>query len=176
MPDIAHSLIVQTNSRRTKPAVRTGLRAAFAMTCILICFVLAVLWIRSYTWRDRAVIPLTDTKFCRIDSEQGRLRFESYGPSMGEMVFSISALSLSDITRAWHRFTTEPEPGPGKQWRWEHSQTGRFFVHMPHWFLLGISGAVAALPWVAWRFSLRTFLLFTTGAAAVFGLLTWASL
>jgi hypothetical protein len=110
--------------------------------------VLVILWFRSYTWRDRMVVPLTDTRFCRIDSDHGKFELESYGPNMGEMVFSITALRHSDISAAWKRFTSTSQPGPGEQWRWEKSSTGRFFIHVPHWFLIGLCLAIATVPWL----------------------------
>lgn len=152
-----------------------GLRAAFTAVFALICFVLVVLWFRSYTWRDRMVIPLTATRFCRIDSDHGKFEFGSYGPNMGEMTFSVTALSHADISAAWKRFTDAPEPGPRKQWRWEHSSTGRFFIHVPHWFLLGLSAAIATLPWLPCRFSLRAFLIAISALAVMLGLLVWAN-
>jgi hypothetical protein len=119
------------------------------------------------------VIPLTDTRFCRFDSDHGKFEFESYGPNMGEMAFSVTALSHADISAAWKRFTDAPQPGPDEQWRWEHSSTGRFFIHIPHWFLLGLSAAIATLPWLPWRFSLRALLIAIAAFAGMLGLLVW---
>ncbi len=121
------------------------------------------------------VVPLTATRFCRIDSNHGKFEFESYGPDMGEMAFSVTALSYANISAAWKRFTDAPEPGPGKQWRWEHSSTGRFFIYVPHWFLLGLSAAIATLPWIPWRFSRRAFLITIAALAVMLGFLVWVN-
>lgn len=173
MPDIVHTPVAKANSQRTQPKVRVGLRAAFTIIFVLICFVLVILWFRSYTWRDRMVVPLTATRFCRIDSDHGKFEFESYGPNMGEMAFSVTALSHADISAAWKRFTDAPQPGPGTQWRWEHSSTGRFFIHIPHWFLFGLSTAIATLPWLPWRFSRRAFSIAIAVFAVMLGFLVW---
>jgi hypothetical protein len=173
MPDIAHMLVAKANSQRMRPKVRVELRFAFTMTFVVISFVLLILWFRSYTWRDRMVVPLTDARFCRIDSEHGHFEFESYGPNMGEMVFSITALRHSEISAAWKRFTSMPQPEPGNHWNWEKWSTGRFFICVPHWFVLGLCLAMATVPWLPWsnRFSIRTLLIVMTliavGLAAI---------
>ena len=121
------------------------------------------------------VVPLGDTRFCRIDSNHGKLEYESYGPNMGEMTFSITAISHADISAAWKRFTDADEPGAGKRWQWEKSATGRFFVYVPHWFLIGVAAALASVPWLPWRLSLRTLLIATVVLAVLLGLLIWTN-
>ena len=46
-------------------------------------------------------------------------------------------------------------------------------ITIPHWFLIALSAAFAALPWLPWsnRFSLRTLLIATTVIALVLGML-----
>jgi hypothetical protein len=46
-------------------------------------------------------------------------------------------------------------------------------VLVPHWFLLVLAGTFAALPWLRWRFTLRTLLIATTLVAVVLGLAVW---
>jgi hypothetical protein len=43
----------------------------------------------------------------------------------------------------------------------------------PYWFPVLISGVLAAVPWIRWRFSLRTLLIATTIIAVVLGLIVW---
>src|SRR6478672_11082996 len=103
------------------------LRIAFSATCVIACVLQIVLWVRSYDWRDRIVIPLRTARFLRVDSNHGKVEFETYGQGMGEMSFSITAISHADITAAWDRaFPAVPQPKDRKQWRWEVSRTGRF--------------------------------------------------
>jgi hypothetical protein len=51
------------------------------------------------------------------------------------------------------------------------------FVAFPHWFLVIISVALTAVPWLRWkrRFSLRTLLVATTVVALALGLIIYAT-
>jgi hypothetical protein len=48
-----------------------------------------------------------------------------------------------------------------------------FSVVIPHWFVLIVLATCATLPWVRWRFSLRTLLIATTLVPVVLGLIVW---
>ncbi len=48
-------------------------------------------------------------------------------------------------------------------------------ISIPDGCLLLVAGAFAALPWLRWRFSLRTLLIAMTLVAAVLGLIVWAA-
>jgi hypothetical protein len=152
------------------------LRIAWSVFWGLAAVFLIVLWVRSYEWRDRIVIPLRTPRFLRVDSNHGKVEFETYGQGMGEMSFSITAISHVDITAAWDRsFPTVPQPVDRKQWRWE-SRTGRFFVYLPHWSLVTILAALAVVPWIRWprRFTLRTLFVATTLVAVLLGVVVGA--
>jgi hypothetical protein len=175
MSDAASILIEKANSLRPRRYERIVLRSIVSATFGLICLLSVVFLVRSYTWRDRMVVPLSDARFCRIDSDRGKFEFESYEPNMGEMSFSVTAFSRKKISKGWKRFMNVPEPGPGKQWRWERSTTGRFFIHVPHWFVLGLTLVFAAVPWLRWRYSLRALLVATTVLAMIFGFWAWST-
>jgi hypothetical protein len=55
----------------------------------------------------------------------------------------------------------------------EDSQVYR--LRLPYWCLILISVAFAAVPWIHWRFSLRTLLIATTLIAVVLGLIVYVS-
>lgn len=48
-------------------------------------------------------------------------------------------------------------------------------IYFRHWFPVMIFATAAALPWLPWRFSLRTLLIATTLLALVVGLVVWAA-
>lgn len=175
MSDTTSTLLERSNSLRPQRYERIVLRSSVSVVFGFICLLSVVFWIRSYTWRDRLVVPLSETRYCRIDSDRGKFQFASYGPNMGEMTFSVTALSHRDISEAWNRFMNVPEPGPGEQWRWERTTTGRFFIHAPHWFVVGIALVFTAMPWLRWRYSLRTILVAITLLATTLGLWGWAT-
>jgi hypothetical protein len=47
------------------------------------------------------------------------------------------------------------------------------FIYFPYWFSILLVTTLAALPWLRWRFSLRTLLIATTLVAVVLGLIVW---
>ncbi len=47
-------------------------------------------------------------------------------------------------------------------------------VRVPCWFAVLMSATLTAVPWIRWRFSLRTLLVATTLVAVVLGLAVWA--
>ena len=51
---------------------------------------------------------------------------------------------------------------------------GTIAFRFPYWFAAFILGMIAELPWLHWRFSLRTLLIATTLAAVVLGLIVRA--
>ena len=65
--------------------------------------------------------------------------------------------------------------------RFAYSVRPRFHYHreemwatLPHWFLLGTCMTFATVPWLRYRFSLRTLLIATTLVAVVLGLIVYA--
>jgi hypothetical protein len=49
------------------------------------------------------------------------------------------------------------------------------YVYVPHCFAAFLVAMFAALPWLRWRFSLRTLLIATTLIAVVLGLVVYAA-
>ena len=52
---------------------------------------------------------------------------------------------------------------------------GKLVIRVPYWFLLVGSSLMAAVPWLPWRFTLRTLLIATTLVAVVLGLIVYAT-
>ncbi len=86
----------------------------------------------------------------------------------GKTMFSWYSLPLS----------SEPKPLPRTTrgrfgvwwWTYGHGFGGKVSLLHP----IAIAAALAALPWLRWRFSLRTLLIATTLVAVVLGLIMWA--
>jgi hypothetical protein len=156
-----------------KRRLRIAVSVFFAVAAVLLC----VLWVRSYWWRDRIVIPLTAARTLRVDSDHGKFQFETYGKGMGEWYLSLTAIAHTEISAAWKSFTSSPEPQDRQQWRWEETHTGRFFVYVPHWFLVLLTASIAiitaAAPWIGRHFSRRTMLIAVTLLAVLLGLRIW---
>jgi hypothetical protein len=50
---------------------------------------------------------------------------------------------------------------------------GSFRIRVPYWFLFSLSAVFAAIPWLRWRFSLRTLLIATTLVAVGLGVIVY---
>src|SRR5689334_1540725 len=122
------------------------LRIAWSVAWGIVAGLLVVLWVRSYNFRDRAVVPLTRVRCLRVDSTHGGVHFETYGPAMGEWEASLSSVSQEELSA--RRIPTLPGyvPQDSKQWSWRHTHTGRFYVNGPHWFFALLCVTLLAAP------------------------------
>jgi hypothetical protein len=112
-----------------RPRILRLLRIAFSVMCGILCLLLIVLWVRSYSsaggWHTLTHIGADQIVF--YESVNGDLR-----------ILSLDAFMAATLS---------------------HWQPG--FV-VPYWSLVSSFVMLAALPWVRWRFSLRTLLIATT--------------
>jgi hypothetical protein len=143
------------------------LRIAFSAACLIASVLLIVLWLRSY--QNVEVLSRTSESkiWTYVISDSGTLSFgrrdlnqfesflppeaqgwtyEDYGPNIGRNV---------------SRFAFE----------WSAPEA---MIRAPAWFLALFSATSAILPWIRWRYSLRTLLIATTLLAVVLGLVVWS--
>jgi hypothetical protein len=145
-------------------------RIAVTALSLTACVLMIALWVRSYWWHDIAHCPLTSTpRMLCVYSLRGRI--------------TIAAV-------VWQK----DDPGP-TGWGWEPEFVPRFVpldapplfeyhilangidARFPHWLpipALATLSVAATLPWLRWRFSLRTLLIATTLVAAGLGFFIWA--
>jgi hypothetical protein len=77
----------------------------------------------------------------------------------------------------WQRFSFpipkglfEKDKPSSKQSSFKLDRSGRkIVIRVPHWFLVVMSSLVASIPWLAWRFSVRTLLIAITLVAVGLG-------
>ena len=147
------------------------LRIAWSAMCGVVCLLLVVLWMRSYSWRERIVLGIYGDRALQIGHVLGELRL---------VTFTQPGLSFwQPIDSPWGRSKL-----PLEEWRqgpWQKDVSGSplgfggrigdtgWLLYLPYWFLVLTAAAVAAIPWVLWRFSLRTLLIATTLVAVVLG-------
>jgi hypothetical protein len=152
-------------------ALRFTTSAVFGVLCRL----LLALWIRSYWRSDMALCQLPGKSLNRrtappltvgANSIQGRLSLfasDRITPNAEVVVQS------QPVVNSVFRLNNRPQP----TWAFGADQIGRH-ITVPHWFPTLLFGALAAVPWIRWCFSLRTLLLVTTLVAIVLGLAMWA--
>jgi hypothetical protein len=147
------------------------LRIAFSATCLIACVLLIVLWVRSYqnfggAWWDWATDSLT------IHSAFGHLVFVEEKENKPQFAFphwqlGAGSKPMIDPVNAEKDILNYHKSmgfGWGDQW-------GQRFLMAPHWFVAVLMGAIGGLPWLPWRFSLRTLLIATTLVAVALGLI-----
>jgi hypothetical protein len=137
------------------------LRIAWSVACSVVAVLLVVLWVRSYSFNDL---------LHRVDASGWMLGIES---DVGTSALIYGPLS------------TPPTPGMGpKGWFLQTTKAGasgiRFglkirnglvYLAAPYYVLALAIALVAVVPWVRFRFTLRTLLIATTLVAVVLGLI-----
>ena len=122
------------------------LRIAVTALSLTACVLLIALWVRSYWYWESLNWYFSTTKYINVSSDAGQL-----------------SLGVGDL----------PGVMPG-YWRGKPGvYVGGQFV-MPHLLLLLGTAVLSALPWLPWRFSLRTLLIATTLVAVVLGIIVAA--
>jgi hypothetical protein len=136
-----------------------NLRIAWSVFWGLACVLLVVLWVRSY-WRvDYFTYPFSSIE---VESRLGILVI-SESIDNGQN-WTWQSESISDLRKiglrggAEYLFAFQIKPAV-----------------VPVWFVLILLAALASLPWLRWRFSLRTLLIATTLVAVVLGLVVGAA-
>lgn len=81
----------------------------------------------------------------------------------------------SDLADTWAHLVTKPKV-VDRHFAWISGGSGiqRFTqLRFATWLPAGVFAALAAMPWLRWRFSVRTLLIATTLLAALLGLSAW---
>jgi hypothetical protein len=147
-----------------RPRVVWYLRIAFSAVCGIACVLLAVLWLRSY-WRFDYVSGMaTASRQVEIFAIKGRL--------------AIGTWAETTMAPWGHRSNPVAESQSTLQILERHENAIGFgivkpSVVMPYYFVVFVAGVFATLPWLRWRFSLRTLLIATTSVAVVLGAIVY---
>lgn len=138
------------------------LRIAFSVACGIACVLLVVLWVRSY-WQQVGLGAHTNSRFIQALSRQGRL-IVSVGTEPG-----FGAFGWGYGTNPIEHHIDNTIYG-GNSFRIV-TFTNANGILIPHWFALIVLSTLTALPWLSYRFSLRTLLITTTLIAVILGLI-----
>jgi hypothetical protein len=133
------------------------LRIAVTALSLTACVLLIALWVRGYGTIDTFRGRLTATRAIGFESNEERL-----GVGLYKVPFSGTA------------------PAPMRSNRIELPPRNRFgfgamrttdvlSVVVPPWCVVVLFAAIAAAPWISWRFNLRTMLIVTTLVALALG-------
>jgi hypothetical protein len=134
------------------------------------CLFSTALWVRSYWWVDAVAWKVPGPRTLGAMSRRGWVQLTAGEPTVDAGVQPVN--NVLGFTR--YSFLTVDLPislGP----RWEFGNvagptTTTLYAIVPLWFPAAIAGAIAVLPWLRWRFSLRTLLVVMTVVALGLGL------
>jgi hypothetical protein len=133
-------------------------RIAATALSLTACVLLVALWVRCYWWRDLSA-PLLISRI-PTSIHQGKVVYvETQKRSTADMPDPL----VNGYLPPWISFSYKGFTVRG---------TG---VAVPVWALIPPMAAIAALPWIRWRFSVRTLLIATTLVAVVLGIVVAAS-
>jgi hypothetical protein len=140
------------------------LRIAFSALCGVACVLSIVLWVRSFSYWDDAVLRISSKAIHPISAE-GRIIIWIQ-PTTFKWGFWLDTDPIS-----MHQ---SPDGGERHAWFsisfWPSGPT----ISVAHCVLVMVAGACAIIPWCPIRFSLRSLLIATTATAAIFGVILWA--
>jgi hypothetical protein len=134
-----------------------NLRVAWSVMCGVFCLLLIALWERSYWWCDVVEGTVTSSRGFRLASESGDVGGRLFNTKGGWRIYSVETAVLNSRT-GWNP--------SGFYWSWQLGP----WVQVRHWFALMLVATCAVVPWIRWRFSLRTLLIAATVVAVILGL------
>jgi hypothetical protein len=131
------------------------LRIAWSVACGVLAVLLIVLWVRSYWFID--IVHLSRRSLVSMTGEL-------------LVVEHINRYGITDL---------KASKGEPRLHIWGTSYVaGEVIVELigkrltlPFWFTITATSLATAMPWIRWRFSLRTLLIATTLVAVVLGLI-----
>ena len=164
-----------------RPRLIRWLRISVSAVCVVVCGLLIGLWVRSYSaphivsnlWAGvqfDGQIPTVKSWILYSRLGQFTLVVYELPPSPGSARnrkgrFAETQNIIEGISR---------QNGNSLGFKYEHfPKLGAHFVKVPCWFLLSLSATFAAVPWIRWRFSLKTMLIVTAVVAVVLGIVVW---
>ena len=145
------------------------LRIAVTALSLAGCVLLVALWVRSFTWSDSigGSVSETENETLRLHSTSGKLSLNWFlDAKLRDWAWTTrSSQELEreheEVIRLFARIGRTMQPPRSFKFRWSDTSLS---VRAPHWFpvmLFGISAALCGIPWLKWRFSLRTLLIAT---------------
>jgi hypothetical protein len=148
------------NRPRLIRGVRIAVSAVFGMLCVL----LLVLWVRSYWALSTFGEYVTPSHRYHLYSFKGQLVLSKYQRSWAgaELILFAPTEGLEEVAAHPPRF------GIGTWY-------GGDFIVVSYWLVTVANLCLAIVPWLPWRFSLRTLLIATALIAGVLGLAVCAA-
>jgi hypothetical protein len=149
------------------------LRIAWTVVWGLACVLLIAVWVRSYWRQDLVRYRYIGTHYFWMYYDDATL---GWGENSLDRMESVEAEFGSSRWLVANSNEAQPfaETAPAGFSRWNLFTSGGLAVWSPIWFPTLLLAVMAAVPWIRWRYSLRTLLIATTLVAVVLGLIAWS--
>jgi hypothetical protein len=146
------------------------LRIAWSVVWGLATVLLIVLWVRSYYRVESLISPIGRSRFLSFNTFPNRFVFGVIDESPSK-TWAVISIPADEYIASFDRNIGEPPPVLAIQFGVINNDS----IVVPCWFGLLFTTTLWALPWLPFRFSLRTMLIATTLVAVVLGLIVWLS-
>jgi hypothetical protein len=153
------------------------LRIAWSVGWGIACLLLVALWVRSYRYWDQLYNPISkQMDLVIVESASGGVIVRLTTGQVGgrwkrHMSRDLRSGSAGGATRDWNETYRDKEIGGFAY----HVTPWHTTFRAPLWFPAVLFAALSALPWIRWRFSLRTLLIAMTLIAVGLGLAVYAA-
>jgi hypothetical protein len=149
------------------------LRIAFSALCGLAAVSLVVLWAGSDSRIYRITWHYNRAEALQVGSCAGLVELRTFKDSPIPVPPSANHTGREFMCE-WFE-SMRLINGKMRWWFESPSPVSHFDFEIPHWFLIMIFCGLATMPWLRFRFTLRTLLIATTLIAAVLGLIVWTA-
>jgi hypothetical protein len=146
------------------------LRIACSVSCGVLAVLFVIVWAVSF-WRAY-ILWSPHGVFC-FAADYGALRFSCRDPIVIDPINGWELDSRKPVFDPFENFPMQ-KPSP-LEFRFDYISTDDIFIQAPGWSLSSFAVALAAIPWLRSRFSLRTLLIATTVIAVGLGVIVWAA-
>jgi hypothetical protein len=174
MPTIPNNKPAASEARRRR---FRKLRIAWSVGCLVACVLLIMLWVRSYRTHDVVYchVPFTDIF-------GGDSRFGSIHIGMGKVKTPLRFAVHSEYLTAEQMVQLYSNPADPMNARpnrfgigFTYHPSGYTILTLQDWLIALFAALCGSLPWLRWRFRLRTLLIATTLVAVGLGLIVYFS-
>jgi hypothetical protein len=145
------------------------LRIAVTVLSLTACMLLVALWVRSYWLSEGLHVQLAESRPIDFFSMCGSVEVSGGYDLSSDHTFKPGT---------WRYYSGKTTPEDSSDLSRENLikfssrlDWDNYFIRAPHWALMLLCIPVAIIPWLRWRFSLRTLLIATTLVAVGLGLI-----
>jgi hypothetical protein len=143
------------------------LRITVSVVSGICCVLVVVLWVRSY-WHKDQFLKVAANGYSGIQSESGYV----------SLLWSNDSRLSRYLALGWVRGASYgPQFLPNESLPRLILRPLRVVgdgCEIPYWAITAATALVTAIPWLPWRFSLKTIFLATTLVAVLLGVVVWA--